>query len=139
MTPRDFLRTIYLGDRGCRGIYLNSSQRRVEIIVDAISRVRDPSGVWNFYSDEDIENGRLVFVDATSYSSTPPGLIPNDFMNDIEVEEFVDSRGNTRFRFRLSIGWVSDVPVSYQECIIHIEAGGLHLEDPAKPGVEIKT
>lgn len=51
--PEVFLKTIYLGDGGCKGLLLYSGDRRLRILIDCISRVRDPSGLWNYYSDNE--------------------------------------------------------------------------------------
>jgi len=40
MHPRDFLKTIYLGDRGCKKIIIDGWQGRVLMQVNLISRIR---------------------------------------------------------------------------------------------------
>jgi hypothetical protein len=72
MTPAEFLKTVYLGDRSCKGINIISCDKRIEIHVDCISRVRASSGLWDFYTDEDIVDGKIVFVGVERFSLTPP-------------------------------------------------------------------
>src|SRR5260370_11417121 len=86
MTPIDFLNTIYLGDRGCKSVLIDGWQDRVLIQVTSISRIRSASGQWEFYTDEDIENGLLVFKGVHSIEFQPPGLVPNDSINSLDVE-----------------------------------------------------
>ena len=79
------IRTIYLGDRGCTAILIDSANARVAVAVDCISRIRSPEGRWNYYTKEDIPAGRLVFGGVESLSFTLSGLIPNDFINDLRI------------------------------------------------------
>lgn len=62
MNAIDFLKTLYFGDRYCTKFLLDSTNNKVELHVNQISRIRDKSGEWNYYTDEDIENGVLVFT-----------------------------------------------------------------------------
>ena len=77
-----FLNSIYLGDRFCEGIDIKDRQIRLQI--NCISRVRDGSGEWNYYSDEDIEHGCLVFDEVVDFG-WDNGLCINDEIYDIEL------------------------------------------------------
>jgi hypothetical protein len=44
MNPAEFLVTIYLGDRGCKGISIDGWNRQVSIQIDEISRIRSKTG-----------------------------------------------------------------------------------------------
>ena len=79
-----FMKTIYLGDRACKKIVLDSWNNRVMIQVDCISRIRDSSGHWNFYTAEDIPDAFIVLSQVEFFAMEPPGLIPNDQI-DAEV------------------------------------------------------
>jgi hypothetical protein len=73
MHPRELLKTIYLGDRFCQRIAIDCSERRLEIEVNVISRVRSTSGNWDYYTAEDIVDGVLVFTGLKSVRFEPPG------------------------------------------------------------------
>lgn len=55
--------------------------------VDLISRIRSASGSWDFYADEDVENGFIVFKNVKYFSMAPEGLFPNDLINYVSVEK----------------------------------------------------
>lgn len=63
MLATEFLRTIYMGDRAWKSITIDGWNNCVVIKVDEISRVRTESGNWEFYNDENIFDGLLVFSD----------------------------------------------------------------------------
>ena len=140
MEPTEFLKTVYLGDRACKRILIDGWNRRVELQVDVISRVRDPSGHWNFYTDEDINDGLIVFSHVSSIKLSPPGPLPNDYINSFEVhllDEKNDTEGCKRlYVFQLSVSSVDSQGNSCEVCI-DIVAEDVHLEDPQRPGVAI--
>lgn len=134
MTPDEFIRSIYLGDRACKAVLVDTWRRRIAIQINVISRIRPGDEAWNFYTDEDITDGLLVFSGVRSLVFDPPGPIPNDLINDLVVRQ---SSGNpSLYVFELSIGSV-DEQANSTEVTLSIEAGGIHLEDPLRPGVEI--
>ena len=77
MLATEFLRTIYLGDRACKSIAIDGWGKRAMIQVDEISRVRSAAGKRDYYNDENIVDGLLVFTDARSILLDPIGPIPN--------------------------------------------------------------
>ena len=88
LNPVDLIKTIYLGDRACKSILLDSWNNELKIQVDCISRVRGKA--WDFYTAEDLENGYLVFEGLKRFSISPSGIIPNDLINDIVAEQSGD-------------------------------------------------
>lgn len=138
MTPEELLRTIYLGDRGCKAVLIDSWNKRVGIQVTVISRLKPGATTWDFDTDADITNGWLIFTDVRRITFEPPGPLPNDFINDICVKMIESAEVQPRYLFELSIGSVDDGGNS-TEVIIQIEALGLHLEDPERRGVEIHS
>lgn len=139
MDPVTFVNTLYLGDRFCKKIVIDSWNRKVSIQVNQISRIRDPSGHWNFYTDEDIDDGSIVLSEVEYFSMSPEGLIPNDYI-ECEVELLHDkspSLGNPKHLFTFYIGCVNAL-ASSQQVTIKIIAEDIHLEDPGKPGTLIK-
>ena len=132
MNPEDFIKTIYLGDRGCKSIHIKGWDKQVAIEVNEISRIRDASGLWNYYNEENIVDGLIVFTGVKEITFSPPGLIPNDFINNLEVTETKEGF----YTFMLSIDSVDETPYQH-EVFIEIKATGIHLEDPTKPGEKI--
>jgi hypothetical protein len=131
-----FLATVYLGDRACKAVLIDSWKDRVSIVVDEISRIRSESGLWEFYNDENVTNGTLVFGGVRFCSLTPPGPLPSDQI-DIESIESVDTTSE-HFRVRFHImGWF---PETKEMCSMQLEiiANSVHIEDPEKPGVKIE-
>lgn len=137
MHPELFLKTIYLGDRSCKNLLIDGWNRRVVLQVDLISRIRSDNGNWEFYSDEDIPDGFIVFTGADFIDFNPAGFIPNDLINSIALDNSMKVETiKEKFLFRLSIGSVNQKGES-QEVIIRILADGIHLENPAQQGSRI--
>lgn len=138
MNPKEFLESIYLGDRACKALLIDSWNKRVAIQVDDISRLRPGAKTWDFYTDADIEDGWIVFSDVRSLRFEPAGPLPNDFINDWSVHVIDLGGGKQLCLFELSISSVDESGNS-TEVLVRIEASRIHLEDPQKPGVEITT
>jgi hypothetical protein len=134
MLASEFLKTIYLGDRACKSITIDGWNNCVAIKVDEISRVRSESGNWEFYNDENIVDGLLVFSDVRSVLFDPAGPIPNDYISDLSAEPLPD--GHIRFRFSAAS---VDKSARRTEVLVMVEAKRLHLEDPSAPGVVIDS
>ena len=132
MDAKQFVSSIYLGDRACKGISIDSWSQEVSVQVDVISRIRSGDGCWNFYNDENIENGSLVFTKARKILFDPCGLLPNDYINSLEVIEQDD--GACCFVF--SICSVSTDAQSH-EMIIKIIAESIGIRDPMNPNTLI--
>ena len=87
--PLKFLKTIYLGDRGVTGISMDSVRKTVKIHIDCISRVRGEN--WNYYTDEDLENGAIVFTGCKKFFFDTNGILPSDFIEIESVEQTADN------------------------------------------------
>lgn len=85
-----FINTIYLGDRCITGINIDSEHMSVKIQVDVISRIRSADGNWNFYTDEDIPNGKIVFNGCKRFILDSQGIIPSDFIDISEISKVGD-------------------------------------------------
>jgi hypothetical protein len=133
--PRIFVKTIYLGDRYCKSLTIDGPDRRVSLTVDLISRIRDPSGHWNFYDKEDIEDGRIVFEQVTWCSIEPQGFLPSEWIDIVSVEPSADANGY--YYFTISLGAAIDPPGYTKELTMKITAARFHLEDPKRPGTKI--
>lgn len=80
----EFLGTIYLGDRALKSILIDGWRAEVKLQVSCISRIRSDS--WNFYTDEDLPEGCLVFQGVTRVIHDASGFVPNDVINEIRAE-----------------------------------------------------
>jgi len=136
-TPDEFLKSVYLGDRACKAIGIDCWQKELYIEVNQISRIRRPDGVWNFYSDEDIVNGRVVFTGVESISLTPSGPLPNDAINGIDVQRASSQVGDAAWIFLVSINSVSEDGTN-TEVVLRIIGVDVHLEDPLREGAKIR-
>jgi hypothetical protein len=87
MNPKQFLDTIYLGDRACKKVLIDGWNNRCGIQVDSISRLEKGTTQWNYYTGEDVDNGWLVFHGLKSVSIAPDGPVPNDFLEVVDVRE----------------------------------------------------
>lgn len=136
MNPEQFLKSVYLGDRACKAVLIDSWRKRVAIQVDVISRLKPGAKTWDFYTDADIKDGWLVFTGVHSLRLEPVGPLPNDLINDVSVKPIDLPQSQPAYFFELSISSVDDKGSS-TEVVVRIEACGVHLEDPANPDVEI--
>ena len=136
MNPEQLLQSIYLGDRGCKSVLIDSWNQRVAIQVTVISRLKPGAKTWEFYTDADITDGWLVFSDVHSVRFEPPGPLPNDLINEVSVKPIDSPERQPAYLFEVFIDSV-DGTGNRTEVLVRIEAGRVHLEDPAKPGVEI--
>lgn len=78
MDAREFLKTIYVGDRACKAVLVDGWKAEVKVQVTCISRVR--SGTWNYDADEDLIDGFLVLEGVTRNFFEPSGMVPNDLI-----------------------------------------------------------
>nr|WP_252355876.1 DUF6258 family protein [Escherichia coli] len=58
-----------------------------------MSRIAYGTTEWNFYDNEDLEDGYLVFSGVSFFNITPNGSIPNDYIisiitDNVNVENF---------------------------------------------------
>ena len=134
MNPTEFARTIYLGDRACKAIIIDGWNSCVRLQVDCISRVRDMTGNWNFYTEEDVSDGFIVFEGVRVIELRNAGHVPNDSINSFVVtEECEDS-----VAIEMSINSVND-STPYFETILRLTCRSIHIEDPSRPGEKINT
>jgi hypothetical protein len=132
MSPRDFIRTLYLGDRACKAILIDGWNGNVKVQVDRISRVRSASGTWDFYTDEDVIDGFLVFDGVETLELVNSGHLPNDLINSVKVLE----EHSEHVIIELSIDSVKS-DASRHEALLRITCKSIHIEDPARPGLHI--
>jgi hypothetical protein len=145
MTPEELIKTIYLGDRVCDGICIDFCERRIKLQIDCISRVRSPSGQWEYYNDENIDNGYIVLSDVESYAIVPMGFFVNDYIYDFTIKNIEhESSSKTIYTFSLETGYTTYITTingtttfTIEPMEIEISAREFWLEDPRNPGVRI--
>jgi len=76
-----FLESIYLGDRYCEKIEIKDD--KISVQINCISRVKKGTKEWNYYSDEDIEHGCLVFDEVVEFISNSELVINGDIEIDV--------------------------------------------------------
>src|SRR5262245_39297648 len=135
MDPVQFLRTIYLGDRGLKSLLIDSESARVVLTIDRISRCNDTTGRWDFRNIDDIVDGRIVLTGVTWIALEPAGYIPNDYINEFVVEPLESTAAEYRgapYLFKFSVGHVSKFggKVESAEVLVKVAAKAVHLEDP---------
>jgi len=131
-----FLQTIYFGDRGCQGYSLDSSGNKFKIYVDEISRIRSESGNWEYYNDENIERGAIVFSGVIAVHLSNGGYIPNDYIELGAVEAMEPpTAGHVKIRVELGCGVEPSLVVP---SIVDIVCHDVYLESPERPGEEIR-
>lgn len=77
-----YLKSLYFGDRWCENVIYKNDNFIIQ--VNLISKLEEGEEKWNFYSEEDIEHGLLVFteVERIDYDKN---LVLNDEIYEIEV------------------------------------------------------
>src|SRR5262245_28676807 len=126
MNPRILAKSIYTGDRVCKLFVYNQAKRELRIQIDNISVLRPETEVWDFYTEGDIEDGWIVFRGVDELSMEPPGFTPNDWFNDISIEDCPSSPG--RYRIVSSIDSIDDSGKT-TEVTIRGFVDDAHLED----------
>ena len=130
----EFLKTIYLGDRGCKSILLDGWNSEVKIQVTCISRVREAT--WNYYTAEDLPDGFMVFEGVNSVTFEPCGPLPNSFISDIHAVPLVNDRAKYLVIMSADANDPSD-PSGIVSVKVMIRADSMALEDQRKPGQRI--
>lgn len=123
MTILELVESIYLGDRGCKAVLIDYERREVRIQIDCISRIRGDK--WDFYNDENLEDGFLVFEDVQSIRFEPQGFMINDFIGEFRVEELQEE--NVKFKFIFVAGSYSNG--QHADVAIEILANSFALQD----------
>jgi hypothetical protein len=133
MNIPEFLRSIYLGDRGCKAVVIDGWNSEVKMQVTCISRVR--SATWDHYRAEDLEDGFVVFEGVTSIAFEPSGAIPNDLINDIRAEVALGGE-NAGYLITVSVDAV-DASGDRSEVLVRVVAASMALEAKHSPGQRI--
>lgn len=132
MNPIEFLKTIYFGDRYCTKLVTDSKKKQVELHVNTISRIRDKSGEWNCYFDEDIDNGAVVITGVKKMTFDESGLLPNDQIYDVYASEI----GEGIYEFSIETSHVDEKGLT-TDLIFRVMGESVYLLDPKQPNIMI--
>lgn len=80
---------IDLGDRGCKGIIIDSEHLQIKLIIDDMAYLKEGSQDYN--NAESIVNGKLVFEEV-SYFELTPGMV---FYEYIDIDSITDNNDGT--------------------------------------------
>ncbi|WP_291581518.1 DUF6258 family protein [Clostridium sp. UBA6640] len=134
MNLEKFLETIYVGDRFVKSIIIDSQRKEIKIQINLISRIRSDDGMWNFYNDENIKDGLIVFTDVETFSFNPQGIIPNDELYDWKIRKMFEDE--SQYEIELYMGSYNKYG-ECQEVKLKLKAKGVYLEDPLNPEIKI--
>ncbi len=81
---RKLLSSIYLGDRFCENVIFR--ENKILFQINCISRLKEGTNEWNYFSERDIEHGYLVFDEVINYNSNSE-LPLNDEIYKIDIVE----------------------------------------------------
>jgi len=132
MNVEKFIKSIYLGDRYCIEAKYYQLKNIFTIQMDSISRVRSDDCEWNYYTDEDIINGILVFEGVKEIVYEPSYFEFNDEIYDIRVKVI----NNELYEFIVHGNYATGL--KHTEGNVRILAKEIYLCDPDNPSVKVK-
>lgn len=126
MNLQHFLDSIYLGDRLCLGLMIEGVGRRVSFKIDNISRVRGDS--WDYYAEEDVKDGFLVFEGVEGLNIKSQEVLPNDWIE--VVSAVLKDEAKNVWEIVISLGFVNADGVS-NEIVVDILASKVFIQTKA--------
>jgi len=118
----DFLDTIYLGDRMCSAISIDGVSAEIRLHIDVISRGRGAQ--WDFYSEEDVSKGALVFEGVRNFSlGSGRCLLPNAWIEVVSATRLNDDLSEVA----ISLGNVDSNAVS-TELVLTLACQAVSIE-----------
>jgi hypothetical protein len=133
MSIKKLIDSLYLGDRYCKGIIIDTCRSSLAIQVNMISFVNHESGVWEFNDDNGIENGFIVFDKIKSFIFEPSGLIPNDAIYSIVCNK--DEIGDYWFDVEMAS---VDADGNSNDICLKIISGDFFIRDPKDEAKQIR-
>lgn len=134
MTPQEFLKTLYLGDRVCKKLIFDGWNERILIEINVVSRIRSESGSWEFYTQEDISDGLIVLSGVKNYQWNSKGYLPNDYV-EIEISSTLETSASDLYQFKIYLGHMGKSGIV--DLYLLVEAQDIYLEDPRFPDRKI--
>lgn len=131
MNIEKFVKSIYLGDRYCVLEIYDKENKRYQIHMNCISRIRSNDGEWNYYTDEDIESGIISF-EGVEEIVRENGIALNDEIYEIEII----SREKDFIQFCIHGSNVNDEAIA-TDVNVFIKAKSICLINPQNPEVRI--
>lgn len=125
------LKTVYLGDRYCKSEKYDAQKGIYQVQMNCISRIRSSDGEWNFYNDENIDDGIISFEGVSDIERSSE-LEINDEIFSIEILASEESY----YIFHLIGSYVNDEGVT-SEVSVRIEAKEVCLINPMYPDKKI--
>lgn len=119
---KKFLSSIYLGDRFCESFIIRDD--KILFQINCISRLKEGTEEWNYYSKEDIEHGYLVFDEVIDFSLSSE-MTFNDEIYEIKIIE----KANETYTFIVYGCNVSKAAVS-TDIEMQIRAKEFYIFDP---------
>lgn len=121
---QELIGSVYLGDRACTGISIDSWESKIHIRTDSVL-IKKKYEELKEIPELDVPNGQLVLENVTYFSMEPKGFIPNDYINELNVT--YESLSDLLI-FNLSISSVNEKGLS-TEVILEIHADNISICD----------
>ena len=87
----------------CKGIFIDSFNKRILLQVNCISMLKDGTTNWNYYTDDDVHDGYIGFDNIVRFSLAF-NKFPNDLINYIKISDQPSTDGSCSVIISISSG-----------------------------------